>query len=672
MLQLENNGTIFKFIVEASPNALIMTDVNGKIIFINKFAEKLFLYTKDEITDKPIEILIPKRLTIKHLEYVNSFLKNPQTRSMGAGRDLFAIRKDGTEFPAEVGLNPIQIADKQYVLAVVVDISERKKAEKALIESESRLDIFFKQSIEGFFMMMLDEPVKWNDSVDKEKILDYVFENQRITRINDAMLEQYGAKSEDFIGLTPKDFFAHDMQHGREVWRKFFDAGRLHIDTQEQKFDGTPMIILGDYICMYDADGKISGHFGIQREITKERNAEIVIKESENKLKSTFDILDVGITITDAAGNIIDCNKSSEKILGITKEQHISRNYAGSEWLIIRPDGSKMPTEEFASVIALKEKRAVRNVEMGIVKQKNKITWISVNAAPLNIINYGVVITYIDITEQKEAEKQLINANIELAKKNRDINQSIDYAKKIQFSILPDINEIKKFLPDFYVFFVPQNVIGGDLYWAYQKDDDYYIAAIDCTGHSVPGAMMSMMVNSLLNDIMLKNTDITTGNILSQLHKKLYNYLQQEKGCEYSQDGCDIAICKINFKNKRLEFSGARQNLYICTDNEVQIIKATPKSIGGLSMTRTHDAERNFKTEIIMLVNNQTFVMTTDGILDQLNTEDDIFGTNRFIEMIQKIDSNFYMVNDLVTNTINTWKNNIVQQDDMLLITFKI
>jgi PAS domain S-box-containing protein len=162
------------------------------------------------------------------------------------------------------------------------DITEQKNRERDLQYKEKILNMFFSQSLTGFFFMMLDKPVEWNDSIDKEKVLDYVFSHQRITRINKAMLEQYGAEEKDFIGLTPKDFFAHDIEHGRRVWRDFFDNGQWHVETSERRFDGSPLSVFGDYICLYDEKGRITGHFGVQIDVTENKEAEKKLMEAKN------------------------------------------------------------------------------------------------------------------------------------------------------------------------------------------------------------------------------------------------------------------------------------------------------------------------------------------------------------------------------------------------------
>jgi len=123
--------------------------------------------------------------------------------------------------------------------------------------------------MDGFFFMMLDEPVEWGDHVSKEEVLDYVFEHQRMTKVNAAILAQFKARSpEDLLGATPAQLLAHDLVRAKETWREFFDRGHIHTETDERRLDGTPMRIEGDYMVLYDDSGRIAGHFGIQKDVT--------------------------------------------------------------------------------------------------------------------------------------------------------------------------------------------------------------------------------------------------------------------------------------------------------------------------------------------------------------------------------------------------------------------
>ena len=194
-----------------------------------------------------------------------------------------ALKNAHAELEQRVQERTRELSDANSKLKEQID--ERRVAEAALLESEWKLELFFSQSLDGFFFMMIDEPVRWDDSVDKAAALDYVFTHQRITKVNDAMLAQYGATREQFLGLTPNDFYRHDIAHGREVWRRFFDAGRLHVETNERKLDGTPMWIEGDYICFYAGAGRILGHFGIQRDITERKLAEEALRKAHDQLE---------------------------------------------------------------------------------------------------------------------------------------------------------------------------------------------------------------------------------------------------------------------------------------------------------------------------------------------------------------------------------------------------
>jgi formate hydrogenlyase transcriptional activator len=154
------------------------------------------------------------------------------------------------------------------------------------MDANDRLELFFSQSLDGFFFMMLDDPIRWDDTVDKDAALDYVFAHQRITKVNDAMLAQYGVAREEFLGLTPADLYRHDIAYGRRVWREFFDRGRLHVETDERRFDGTPIKIEGDYLCFFDAHGRITGHFGIQRDVTERKRAEEQLRHYNLRLQA--------------------------------------------------------------------------------------------------------------------------------------------------------------------------------------------------------------------------------------------------------------------------------------------------------------------------------------------------------------------------------------------------
>ena len=155
------------------------------------------------------------------------------------------------------------------------------------IENERLLELFFSQSLDGFFFMMLDEPVEWGEHVRKDEVLDYVFEHQRLTKVNSAILAQFNASAAgELLGKTPAQFFAHDLAEAKARWREFFDRGHVHYETDERRLDGTPMRVEGDYMVVYDDRGRIAGHFGIQRDVTDRHLATEQIRASSEQLRA--------------------------------------------------------------------------------------------------------------------------------------------------------------------------------------------------------------------------------------------------------------------------------------------------------------------------------------------------------------------------------------------------
>lgn len=190
-----------------------------------------------------------------------------------------------------IGTPQIKNGKVTKIIGTFQDITTIKTAELDVLESKKQLEIFFSQSLDGFFFMMLDTPIEWNESIDKEKTLDYIFHHQKMTKVNQALLDQYKAKKEEFIGLTPYDLFKHDLAHGRHIWRGLFDQGRWQVETNERRMDGSQMWVQGDYICMYDSLGRIIGHFGIQTDITQQKKNQQQIKNNESRLESLVKIM---------------------------------------------------------------------------------------------------------------------------------------------------------------------------------------------------------------------------------------------------------------------------------------------------------------------------------------------------------------------------------------------
>ncbi len=268
-------------------------------------------------------------------------------------------------------------------------------------------------------------------------------------------------------------------------------------------------------------------------------------------------------------------------------------------------------------------------------------------------------------TQQLEEEKQ----NVE--KKNNQILQSINYAKRIQGSILPDQDVLNNFFRNHFVFYQPKDVVGGDFYWFRSFGDLAVIATVDCTGHGVPGGFMSMM-GSLLLDKIVQENNLDTAKILDQLNKEIIRVLKQEKE-DAMQDGMDLSICVINKKDRLLSFSGARNGIFVLNGNDKKYFDADLFPVGGFYSKKSKEIIRNYHSTKVKLEADSWVFMYTDGYYDQMGGERMLsLGMDLFMAHLSKAvkssDENVVILKEEYDN----WRGDIPPIDDVLVIGFQI
>jgi transcriptional regulator with GAF, ATPase, and Fis domain len=270
----------------------------------------------------------------------------------------------------------------------------------------------------------------------------------------------------------------------------------------------------------------------------------------------------------------------------------------------------------------------------------------------------------------KERTTEVMRQRAELEQMNKEITDSINYARTIQEAILPFEGRISQSLQDFFIHYQPKAIVSGDFYWFTEVNGKQILAAADCTGHGVPGAFMSMIGNDLLNDIVNVRGITRPDLILNELHKGIRYVLKQEQ--TQNQDGMDIALVQIDKKNKKVYYAGAKNPLiYIC-NNECFIVKADKIYIGGTQ--QREEQERLFRLNEIDLASDLMLYLFSDGMADQFGgPKGKKFKQRQLMELLlANSDKPLGEQKNILDKTFEDWKGNLEQVDDVLVIGIRL
>ncbi len=309
--------------------------------------------------------------------------------------------------------------------------------------------------------------------------------------------------------------------------------------------------------------------------------------------------------------------------------------------------------------------------------KKQKVVIYSVLGILLLVIGFAVFAYRSNLQKQKaNRELDIKNKKIEAAytiieTKNHEITDSINYAQRIQQAILPNKKDIQESIPESFVLFKPKDIVSGDFYFFAKQNKTKFIAAVDCTGHGVPGAFMSMIGWEKISDAVEQTKH--TGDILKLVNKGIRTSLHQSNDEDSTRDGMDIALCAIEqtATGTGLTYAGANRPLWIIKNGTRQIdeIKATKRAIGGFS-----EEEQNFENHILELVKGDSFYIFSDGYADQFGGEKKKkLTTKKFRELIAEI-CHLPMAEQekKLDNFIENWKAGNEQIDDILVIGVRV
>lgn len=454
-----------------------------------------------------------------------------------------------------------------------------------------------------------------------------------------------------------------------------------------------------------DAEGNISKLITIETNIDRIKQAEQEIRKQHEKIVEQAKILeetnkeleklsivasetDNAITIMDAAGNYQWINAGYTRMFGYTFNQLIneySRN-------IISRHTSKQAVVLIKKCI---EQKVPVTFETPAETREGKEIWVQTTITPItdkegNVKNLVSISS--DISKLKEAEQsirqqseellaqkeELMIKNEYIEQQNENIKASITYAKTIQNAILPAYNDITRFFNAF-VIYKPKDIVSGDFYWYSHlpaKDgfsEKFFYAVVDCTGHGVPGAFMSMIGSRLLNEIVNERKIIKPSLILTQMDREVKTILRQEE--TDNNDGMDVSLCmieKLTENKTRVLYAGAKRPLFYYEKSveTLRYIKGTRKTIGGTQARRNQEV---FEDHELYLQNGDILYLSTDGLIDQSSPQRIRYGTPRLIELLNEIsDKPLEEQKLLIEESLITFQGEEAQRDDVTFIGIQI
>ena len=523
-----------------------------------------------------------------------------------------------------------------------------------------------------------------------------------ITYVNDKFCQISQYSREELIGQTHRLLKSdvHPDSLYKNLWQTISRGGIWHGELKNRAKDGSYYWVNATIMPFLNEKGKPHTYMTIRFDITLQKNFERRLKTQIMELNDYKFAIDTAaiVAITDIKGRITYVNDkfcqisqySREELIGqyhrILNSAHHSPDYIRQMWLTIAKgnvwrnefrnqakDGSCywVDTTIVPFLDSTGKPYMYLTIRFDISNQKRLEEDLRSHQAHLE---EKVAERTHELENErnrvKEMNEELVTQNELIADTNKNMTDSIEYAVKIQEATLPRIDKIKAELPELFILYKPRDIVSGDFYWFSVVDEQMVIAAVDCTGHGVPGAFMSMIGNQLLHDIVNGQGITEPHTILNKLNARIRIALKQDE--LDNQDGMDITLCVIDKYKHQLTFAGAKNSLVYTQNGVLKEAKGDRTSIGGFQRP---DFESFTEHTLTIDSPEQTFYMFSDGYQDQMGGQRGRkFMRKNLYNIFQDIhDKQMPLQQQALDNAFNDWKGDDFEQlDDVLVIGFRV
>ncbi len=514
--------------------------------------------------------------------------------------------------------------------------------------------------------------------------------------MNDGFTRLHGYDLNEFTDTFGSNLLESSTseQIKNDVWQCINNKTSVSYESQNRTREGKTVWTQTTLTPVLNSAGEVEKLVSIDSNISKLKQAEQEIRRQSEELRRTSAELektnteleklsivaretDNAVIIMDAEGNFEWVNESFTKMFGYSLQQLIDRKGGN-----IKNTRRKFIIDAIDTCI--KEKKSVQYEFMTHMHTGQEI-WVHATITPIvgasgNIekliaVDSNITMQKLAEFELKRQSKVIQEQSERVERQNQHITSSIRYAEKIQRANLPIKESLDRYFGSFIIF-KPKDIVSGDFYWYsrryFKQEKVFFVAIVDCTGHGVPGAFMSMIGSRLLSEIVNDRQILETDQILEALHQGVWTTLKQDK--TENNDGMDVCLCKIDISNEnkiKVCFSGAKRPLFYIEEGETEMkqIKGTRRTIGGI---RSKNSEA-FEKHTIVLDKGTMLYLTTDGLIDQNSPKRLRFGTPRFLKLLENIHSyDLTKQQTAIENELQSHQGTELQRDDITIMGIKL
>jgi len=659
---VEKNEKRFRALIERSNEIIVLFDETGKLKYISPSVKNVLGYSEAEFVKlSPTDLVHPEdiesMMNVRKMVTSGKALTNThEHRVKHKNGSWIWVEAILTNMLNEDGINALVSNSR--------DITERKAAEQQLEFDQNNLNALINNTTDLMWSIDLD--------------FNLITANQPFI---ESIKQTLGKDIKQGSNVLDISYTPEMVTHFKQTYLRAFNGESF---TEIEYFDISDGIWFEISYCPIRNGIEIIGTACHSRDITTMKKAEKRILASEAFSSGVLRSLSSHIAVIDTTGKIVAANEAWNDFALKNGETTLQRTGVGSNYFSVCERAAL--TNDTIAIQALRGLKEVmaENESLFYLEypchSPTEQRWFGMRAMKFDSDDQMVVVAHEDITRLKMAKQELAKSLLELehrveertkdlADKNKDILDSINYAKRIQLGLLPRYSQLTNIFPKSFILSLPRDIVSGDFFWCHQSRSKKFIAVADCTGHGVPGALMSIIGNNLLEQIIVDEHIENPSEILELLDLRLTEAVKGDT--QEVKDGMDITLCVVDSSFNELYFAGAYQPLFKSDENqEINELVASRFSIGA----GIHAGSKKFETKRFSIIPGQRIYLSSDGYYSQFGgVNDKKLMKSGFRKTLDNLQSKpMTEQKNLLKQSLSDWTGKNEQVDDILVVGIEL